>query len=154
MASDLIGKGVFATVRLENSADGSSVAVKVYEHRVGSPGSDLQRMHEMHLANEVRLAGRLAHPHIIAPQEVRVGGSQEPSAAEATVPIVNVSGRLFPVETVSTQPHQTLKSSSLIGSAYRCCRGYSQVWIEEVYELLRSQADDPPSALEDGGYTK
>ena len=76
MASDLIGKGVFATVRLENSADGSSVAVKVYEHRVGSPGSDLQRMHEMHLANEVRLAGRLAHPHIIAPQEVRVGGSR------------------------------------------------------------------------------
>ena len=76
MASDLIGKGVFATVRLENSPDGSSVAVKVYEHRVGSPGSDLQRMHEMHLANEVRLAGRLAHPHIIAPQEVRVGGSR------------------------------------------------------------------------------
>ena len=76
MASDLIGKGEFATVRLENSPDGSSVAVKVYEHRVGSPGSDLQRMHEMHLANEVRLAGRLAHPHIIAPQEVRVGGSR------------------------------------------------------------------------------
>ena len=74
--TDLIGKGVFATVRLESSADGSSRAVKVYEHRVGAPGSDLQRMHEMHLSNEVRLAGRLAHPHIIAPQEVRVGGSR------------------------------------------------------------------------------
>ena len=39
-ADSLIGKGVFATVRLElGTDDGAKRAVKVYQHRVGAAGS-------------------------------------------------------------------------------------------------------------------
>lgn len=70
-----VGKGAFATVRLEVADDGTQVAVKTYEHKVeaGAHRDERQKMHDMHVANEVRLAGRLHHPHIICPKTVRVG---------------------------------------------------------------------------------
>ena len=76
MVEKIVGDGVFARVKLEVTSDGVSRAIKVYEHRVGAPGSEHQRTQEMHIANEVRLAGRLSHAHIIAPHEVRVGAQR------------------------------------------------------------------------------
>ena len=75
MAAKIVGRGVFATVNLEMH-NHTERAVKVYEHKVGAPGSDAQKMQDLHLTNEVRLAGRLSHPHIIAPLEVRVGSAR------------------------------------------------------------------------------
>ena len=75
MAAQVVGKGVFATVHLELK-NGKNVAVKVYEHKVGALGSDAQKMQDLHLTNELRLAGHLSHPNIIAPLEVRIGSAR------------------------------------------------------------------------------
>lgn len=70
-----VGKGAFATVRLELIDDGTQVAIKTYEHKVesGAHRDERQAMHEMHMANEVRLVGKLHHPHLICPTAVKVG---------------------------------------------------------------------------------
>ena len=64
MAKNL-GKGVFASVRLTNRPDGKPVAIKTYEHKDAK-----ERAVYEHMVNEERLAGKLQHEHIIAPQVV------------------------------------------------------------------------------------
>jgi serine/threonine protein kinase len=77
-ATRMVGRGAFASVRVETAADGTHQAIKIYAPRVDAPGSERQRMHERHLENEIRLVGKLDHAHIIAPQSVRrVGGATE-----------------------------------------------------------------------------
>lgn len=63
-----LAQGAFASVRVETLPDGRQVAVKRYENVIADAGSDLQTMHALHLANELRLAGRLHHPYVLAPE--------------------------------------------------------------------------------------
>ena len=66
-----VAEGAFASVRMETGADGRRIAVKTYAHVVDAPGTERQQMHELHLANEMRLVGRLVHPHVLAPNGAR-----------------------------------------------------------------------------------
>lgn len=63
-----LAQGAFASVHVETLPDGRQVAVKRYENAIADAGSDLQTMHALHLANELRLAGRLHHPYVLAPE--------------------------------------------------------------------------------------
>ena len=67
-----LGKGVFAKVRLTHKADGQMVAVKTYDHKEAKE----ERAVAKHMANEERLAGKLHHENIIAPQVVHKGGGK------------------------------------------------------------------------------
>ena len=68
-----VGRGVFAIIILEKAAGGRKHAVKIYSQNDSAPGSEHRRMHDLHLANELRLAGKLRHENIIAPSQVRIG---------------------------------------------------------------------------------
>lgn len=75
-----IGRGVFATVHLEPSSTGRAHAIKVYTNSVTAPqhvpskdANDSRQMHELHLKNELKMAGKLRHANIIAPMQVRIG---------------------------------------------------------------------------------
>ena len=61
-----LGKGVFANVRLTHRADGQVVAVKTYDHKEARE----ERAVAKHMLNEEKLAGKLQHENIIAPQVV------------------------------------------------------------------------------------
>ena len=64
-----VGKGVFAKVRLTHRGDGQMVAVKTYDHKEARE----ERAVAKHMHNEERLAGKLQHENIIAPQVARKG---------------------------------------------------------------------------------
>lgn len=68
-----VAQGAFASVRVEMRPDGTAVAIKRYEHVVAAPGSERQLMHELHLANELKFAGKLRHPCVLAPDSVAPG---------------------------------------------------------------------------------
>jgi serine/threonine protein kinase len=65
-----LGKGVFAKVRLTHGRDGQMVAVKTYDHKEAKSERAVQK----HMINEEKLAGKLQHENIIAPQVARKGG--------------------------------------------------------------------------------
>lgn len=58
-------------MRVSRREDGRVVAIKSYDARLLARQPGLQA----HLANEAALAGRLNHPHVIAPLAVRTSGS-------------------------------------------------------------------------------
>jgi len=62
-----LGKGVFARVRMSHGRDGEIVAVKTYDHKEAKE----ERAVAKHMLNEERLAGRIQHENIIAPQVAR-----------------------------------------------------------------------------------
>ena len=66
-ASGPVGAGAFAGVRVTTRADGQRVAIKTYEARLVAQQPGLR----MHMENELRLVGKLDHPHVIAPSAVR-----------------------------------------------------------------------------------
>ena len=70
---DEVGRGVFASIMLEKAAGRKPQAVKIYNQAGMAPGGEHRSLHELHLANELRLAGKLKHENIIAPMQVRVG---------------------------------------------------------------------------------
>lgn len=73
---EVAGKGVFATVYIEPSAGGRPArAIKVYDSAAAasSGSADSRKMHELHLSNELRMAGKLSHENIIAPTQVNIG---------------------------------------------------------------------------------
>ena len=72
MSASSVVTGAFASVRVEAADDGQLVAIKTYMHVVYEPGSEKQRMQEIHLANEMHLVDQLQHEHIIAPHSIRV----------------------------------------------------------------------------------
>ena len=64
-----VGKGVFANVRMTHGRDGQVIAVKTYDHKEAKQ----ERSVAKHMLNEERLAGRIQHENIIAPQVARRG---------------------------------------------------------------------------------
>lgn len=64
-----LGAGVFAKVRMTHGRDGQIVAVKTYNHKEAREEKAVAK----HMLNEERLAGKLQHEHIIAPQLARKG---------------------------------------------------------------------------------
>ena len=64
-----LGKGVFARVRMTHGRDGQIVAVKTYDHKEAKE----ERAVAKHMMNEERLAGKIQHENIIAPQLARKG---------------------------------------------------------------------------------
>eukprot|EP00325_Prymnesiales_sp_UTEX-LB-985_P031840 CAMPEP_0174732348 /NCGR_PEP_ID=MMETSP1094-20130205/59247_1 /TAXON_ID=156173 /ORGANISM="Chrysochromulina brevifilum, Strain UTEX LB 985" /LENGTH=660 /DNA_ID=CAMNT_0015934853 /DNA_START=28 /DNA_END=2010 /DNA_ORIENTATION=- len=64
-----LGKGVFANVRMTHGRDGQVIAVKTYDHKEAKQ----ERSVAKHMLNEERLAGRIQHENIIAPQVARKG---------------------------------------------------------------------------------
>ena len=64
-----LGKGVFAKVRLTHRSDGQMIAVKTYDHKEAKE----ERAVAKHMLNEEKLAGKLQHENIIAPQVVHKG---------------------------------------------------------------------------------
>ena len=72
---EIAGQGVFATVYIEPAAAGRSPrAVKVYSTAAvaANGSSESRKMHELHLSNELKMAGRLEHDNVIAPTQVQV----------------------------------------------------------------------------------
>ena len=67
-AEAALGQGVFAKVRMTHGRDGQLVAVKTYNHKEARE----ERAVAKHMLNEERLAGKLQHDNIIAPQVARV----------------------------------------------------------------------------------
>ena len=64
-----LGAGVFAKVRMTHGRDGQLVAVKTYNHKEARE----ERAVAKHMLNEERLAGKLQHANIIAPQRAFKG---------------------------------------------------------------------------------
>ena len=62
----MLGKGVFASVRLARDDDGKAVAIKTYENADMQQNSYVVR----HMQNEARLAGKIDHEGVIAPKAV------------------------------------------------------------------------------------
>ena len=62
----MLGKGVFASVRLARDDDGKAVAIKTYENADMQENSYVVR----HMQNEARLAGKIDHEGVIAPRAV------------------------------------------------------------------------------------
>ena len=75
-ALEVVGQGRFATVFVPatNGTIAAARAVKVYERpKTASPEDQL---HNLHVANELRVAGKLQHECLIVPEQVHVGATK------------------------------------------------------------------------------
>lgn len=83
-------RGAFAAIRVATNASGLETAVKTYHHKVqgvkdASLAFKMQEMHEMHLANEKKLVGKLKHAFIIAPHSMQVLGDRTEFSMEFAI---------------------------------------------------------------------